>query len=180
MPADALLTLAAAQTQTGSGSGPALDLKTNPSTPRRGLKATVQFSAAANASGANNLYFQIDHSADNVNWFPLAFQIENQGAVQGLNLTTAPQSGELHLSFEGANRFIRLTRTFAGAGTGRNGHFQRGDCRRASLAPPGVRSPFLTQTLLCRRYLLHTGKSRCSRPASALFGAAFVEKANYG
>jgi hypothetical protein len=115
MPVDALLAFGTV-TVTATGSSTALDLRTNPSTPRRGLKATVTYSAAANASGANNVYFQIDHSVDNTNWYPLVFQIENSGAVQGLNLTTAALAGELHLSFEGAARYVRLTRTFVGAG----------------------------------------------------------------
>ncbi len=118
MPLDAMLALAPVTTATASGSHAALDLKTNPSTPRRGLKATVQYSAAANASGSNNVFFQIDHSPDGINWYPLALQIENPAGAgtQGLALTAVAQAGELHLSFEGASRYVRLTRTIQGAG----------------------------------------------------------------
>lgn len=114
MALDALLNLQGLTTKNATFSSAALNLK---GTPRRGLKAKVFYSAAANTSGANNVYFQIDNSQDGVNWFPLAFQLENTGAVQGLPLTTVPIAGELNIPFETSAPFVRLTLNVAGAGT---------------------------------------------------------------
>ena len=114
MALDALLSLQPLTTKNASFSSAALNLK---GTPRRGMKAKVFYSAASNTAGANNFYFQIDNSQDAVNWFPLAFQLENSGAVQGVNLTTTVSSGELNISFETSAPYVRLTLNVAGAGT---------------------------------------------------------------
>ena len=114
MALDALLTLQALTTKNATFSSAAINLK---GTPRRGMKAKVFYSAAANTAGANNFYFQLDNSADGTNWFPLAFQLENSGTVQGVNLTTATVAGELNIPFETSAQYVRLTLNVIGGGT---------------------------------------------------------------
>ena len=114
MALDALLTLQPLTTKNATFSSAAINLK---GTPRRGMKAKVFYSAAANTAGSNNFYFQIDNSSDSVNWYPLAFQLENSGAVQGVNLTTAVLAGELNIPFETSAQYVRLTLNVIGAGT---------------------------------------------------------------
>jgi len=116
MALDALLPLQVLTTKTATFSGAALDLKTG--TPRRGMRAKVFYSAATNASGANNFVFNIDHSPDGTNWYPLAYQLENPTAgTQGLAMTTTAQAGELNIPFFTSSRYVRLTLTGGGAGS---------------------------------------------------------------
>jgi len=81
-------------------------------TPRRGLYWHVDYSAATNATGANSVIFQVDHSPDNSSWYPLAHQEEVPIA-----LSTTAQAGEANIKFETSNPYVRLTSTFAGSGT---------------------------------------------------------------
>ena len=114
MALDFLLTLQPLTTKNASFSSAALNIK---GTPRRGMYAKVFYSAAANTAGSNNFFFQIDNSIDGVNWFPRSFQLENSGTVQGVNLTTAAQAGELNIPFDTSAQYIRLTLNVLGAGT---------------------------------------------------------------
>jgi len=117
MPLDANLVLAPLTTSVATANSAALNLKTG--TPRRGLKAKVFYSAAANASGSNNFVFRLDQSPDGANWYPLCYQLENPAGAgtQGVALTTTPQAGELTISFETSAAYVRLGIVIAGAGT---------------------------------------------------------------
>ena len=122
---DANLLLASNVTSTVTTANTAFNLLTG--TPRRGMVAKVFYSNAANGSGANNVYFSIEQSQDNVNWYPLAFQLENPagGGTSGIALSTTSQGGEAHVHFDISNQqatalqsqYIRLKCNIAGAGT---------------------------------------------------------------
>lgn len=114
MAVDALVAIQASVTKTATFNGPTFDLGTRPPY-HLNLWCRVLYSAASNATGANSVTFDIDGSSDNVNW------IETGGArfADVVNLTTTAQSGELWIPIQGiaGMRYIRLTATFAGAGT---------------------------------------------------------------
>lgn len=112
---DALIALQAQVTKTATFNGAALFLPGG--TPRRGLKARVLYSAASNASGSNTVVFSVDVSYDGGSTWNSDF------LAPAITLSTTVQSGEIAIPFEvsptsvanGVN--IRLTPTFAGAGT---------------------------------------------------------------
>lgn len=110
MATDALLALQASVTKTATFNGAGFGLVTG--TPRRGLFVRVLYSAATNASGANSVTFSVDESADNSTFFQKT--VDNKDVV---NLSTTAQSGEIFLPIETSQPFIRLSATFAGAGT---------------------------------------------------------------
>ncbi len=115
MPTDALLALQASVTKTATFNGAALILPTG--TPRRGLKARVIYSAAANASGSNTVVFSIDVSYDGGSTWNSDF------LAPPITLSTTAQSGEIAIPFEISptsvinGTQIRLTATIAGSGT---------------------------------------------------------------
>ncbi len=117
MPTDALQQLQASVTKTATFNGAALTLPGG--TPRRGLKARVIYSAATNASGSNSVTFSLDVSYDaGSTWLSNLFQ------APAIALSTTAQSGELFIPFDisptsvANGTQIRLSATFAGAGTG--------------------------------------------------------------
>lgn len=111
MAADSLLQLQASVTKTATFNGTGVTLTTG--TPRRGLFARVIYSAATNASGSNSVTFQVDVSPDSGStWY--AKTVDNEHVV---NLTTTAKSGEFHIPFETSDTEVRLTATFAGAGS---------------------------------------------------------------
>ena len=88
----------------------------------RGLFAHVLYSAASNASGANSVTFSLDVSPDGGT---TTYSAEFNAADQIINLSTTAQAGELSIPFslltkglkDGSSPSVRLTATFAGAGT---------------------------------------------------------------
>lgn len=110
MATDALLALQASVTKTATFSGAGLNIPGG--TPRRGLFARVLYSAATNASGSNSVTFQVDESADNSTFFGKT--VDNKDVV---TLSTTAQAGEIFLPIETSQPYIRLTATFAGAGS---------------------------------------------------------------
>lgn len=116
MATDANLVLQASVTKTATFNGAGVTIG---STPRRGLKARVIYSAATNASGSNSVTFSIDATYDGgSNWFNVSTD-----AKDVINLSTTAQAGELFIPFEVsqtalANQCqVRLTCTVAGAGS---------------------------------------------------------------
>lgn len=112
MAVDALVALQASVTKTATFNGATFDLATRP-TPFMHLWCRVLYSAATNASGSNTITFDIDGSTDNSNWL----QIGGARFGDQVTLTTTAQSGEMFIPIDGFVRYIRLTVTFAGAGT---------------------------------------------------------------
>jgi|SRR6185503_5520636 len=110
MATDALLAVQASVTKTATFNGAGVNLPGG--TPRRGFFIRVLYSAATNASGSNSVTFQVDVSADNSTFY--AKTVDNEHVV---NLSTTAQSGELFLPIETSDPYIRLTATFAGAGS---------------------------------------------------------------
>src|SRR5262245_32670988 len=114
MATDALMTVVQASvTKTATFNGASVDLLTRLPTTTH-LAVRVLYSAATNASGSNSVTFTVDGSTDNSNW----------GTISGgrvgdvVNLSTTAQAGEIFLLLEGSYvRYIRLTATFAGAGS---------------------------------------------------------------
>lgn len=106
---DSNLVLAASAAITASANSTAVDLK---GTPRRGLKAQINYSLATNASGSNSFTFSLEHSDDNSTFFAMS-----SGAANIINLSTTAQSGEIHIPFETSKRYVRLVSTLAGAGS---------------------------------------------------------------
>lgn len=115
MPTDALQQLQAPVTKTATFNGAALTLPGG--TPRRGLKARVIYSAAANASGANSVTFGLDVSRDGGSTWNTEFQADP------IALSTTAQAGEIFIPFDispatvASGTQIRLSATFAGAGS---------------------------------------------------------------
>ena len=72
----------------------------------------IPYSAASNATGANAVQFDIQHSSDNVNWYE-----HTSGAYDTINLTVAPQGGEIFIPVLSKLRYKRLVTTISGAGT---------------------------------------------------------------
>jgi hypothetical protein len=110
MATDANLALQASVTKTATFNGTGLNIPTG--TPRRGMKARFLYSAATNASGSNSVTFGIDVSADNSTWYS-----DFIAADQVVNLSTTAQSGEVYLSFETGQPYVRASAVFAGAGS---------------------------------------------------------------
>jgi hypothetical protein len=110
MATDAKLQLQASVTKTATFNGAGVDLSNG--TPRRGLKARVIYSAATNASGSNAVTFSIDHSDDNSTFYALS-----SAASDVINLSTTAAAAEIAIPFETSKRYVRLTATFAGAGS---------------------------------------------------------------
>lgn len=110
MPYDTLSVLQEAVTKTANFNSAAVDLKEG--TPRRGLKARVRYSAAANASGSNTAGWKIQHSDDSSNWYDCA-----GGAAHDLTLSTTAQSGVFFIPFGTGKRYVRLVLTVSGAGS---------------------------------------------------------------
>jgi hypothetical protein len=106
---DSNLVLVASAAITASANSTAIDLK---GTPRRGLKAQIDYSAATNASGSNSFTFSIEHSDDNSTFYALS-----SGASAVVTLSTTAQAGEIHIPFETDKRYVRLVSTLAGAGS---------------------------------------------------------------
>lgn len=106
---DSNLVLAASATITASANSTAVDLK---GTPRRGLKAQINYSAATNASGSNSFTFSLEHSDDNSTFYAMS-----SGAADIINLSTTAQAGEIFIPFETSKRYVRLVSTLAGAGS---------------------------------------------------------------
>lgn len=112
MATDALMALQASVTKTATFNGAALDLATRPPVGLN-LFARVLYSAASNASGANSVTFTIDGSTDNTNWTTIG----GARPSDAVTLSTTAQAGEVFIPIQGFVRYIRLTATFAGAGT---------------------------------------------------------------
>jgi hypothetical protein len=58
----------------------------------RGLYAVIDYSAATNASGANDVVFSIDESSDNSTWYAAA-----SGAENTIALSTTAQAGRIFI-----------------------------------------------------------------------------------
>lgn len=116
MATDALIALQASVTKTATFNGSPIILPGG--TPRRGLVARVVYSAANNASGSNTIVFSVDICYDGgpTTW-------NSDFLAPAITLTTTAQSGELFIPFSISptsvtnGTQIRLTPTFAGAGT---------------------------------------------------------------
>lgn len=106
---DNLLALQASVTKTATFNSTGVQIN---GTPRRGMVARVRYSAATNASGSNSVTYQIDVSDDNLTWYALA--VAND---QVINLSTTAQTGTIHIPFITNKKYVRLTATFAGAGS---------------------------------------------------------------
>ncbi len=121
MPADANLSLQASVTKTATFNGSWVKI---PGLANHGgrLWAHVLYSAATNASGSNSVTFSLDVSPDNGT---TTYAAEFNAADQIINLSTTAQAGEISIPFtlllknvkDGANPAVRLTATFAGAGS---------------------------------------------------------------
>lgn len=112
MATDALVAIQASVTKTATFSGVGFDFGTRPPF-GLSLFVRVLYSAASNASGANSVTFTVDGSNDNVNFTPVG----GGRFTDIVTLSTTPQSGEIFIPVQGFVRFVRLTATFAGAGT---------------------------------------------------------------
>jgi len=115
MAVDALLSLQSSVTKTATFNGAALVLAGG--TPRRGLYARVIYSAAANASGSNNLVFSVDASYDGgTTWY-------SDFSAPAVALSTTTGAGEIAIPFDVSPTSIangvqvRLTATISGSGT---------------------------------------------------------------
>lgn len=110
MASDALVTVQASVTKTGSFNSTALDTKVG--TPAWGEVMRILYSAATNASGSNSVTFSVEHSDDNSTFYTVA-----SGAADIINLSTTAQAGEIYIPFRTKKRYVRLVATFAGAGS---------------------------------------------------------------
>lgn len=110
MATDANLALQASVTKTATFASTGVNIPTG--TPRRGMRARFLYSAATNASGSNSVTFGIDVSADNSTWYS-----DFIAADQVINLSTTAQSGEIYLTFETGQPYIRANCVVAGAGS---------------------------------------------------------------
>jgi hypothetical protein len=116
---DTLLALQASVTKTATFNGTGVSLPfgngINP------LFARVLYSAATNASGSNSVSFTIDYSLDNGSTWAVA------STAPIINLSTTAQAGEISIPVmfptgarvlaTPANALVRLSATFAGAGS---------------------------------------------------------------
>jgi len=112
MATDALVAIQASVTKTATFNGATFDFLSRPPY-HFNLWVRVLYSAATNASGANNVTFTVDGSTDNTNWNTIG------GARVGdqITLSTTAQAGEIFIPVQGFNRYIRLTATVSGAGS---------------------------------------------------------------
>src|SRR5713101_2466375 len=103
MATDALVAVQASVTKTATFNGAAFDLLTRPPY-HFNLWVRVLYSAATNASGANNVTFTVDGSTDNSNWGTIG------GARVGdqITLSTTAQANEIFIPVQGFVRYIRL------------------------------------------------------------------------
>lgn len=101
MPSDALTTLQALVTKTGTFNSTGLDLVTG--TPRRGYKARVIYKNASTSSGAGTAVFRITESSDNSTFTGIS-----QTTESSLVLATTAISGEIFIPFETSKRYVRL------------------------------------------------------------------------
>lgn len=117
MATDALVAIQASVTKTATFSGVGFDLGTRPPFGIN-LWVRVLYSAASNASGSNTVTFTVDGSVDNVNFGTIGGGRPAGGSpTDVVTLTTTAQAGEIFIPVQGFVRYIRLTATFAGAGT---------------------------------------------------------------
>lgn len=112
MATDALIALQASVTKTATFNGAAFDLATRPPLGMN-LWVRVLFSAATNASGSNSVTFTVDGSSNGTNFTPIG----GADYTAIVNLSTTAQSGEIFIPVNGFSRYIRLSATFAGAGS---------------------------------------------------------------
>ncbi|HEX2614013.1 MAG TPA: hypothetical protein VHL10_00850 [Nitrososphaera sp.] len=115
---DALQVFQAQVTKTATFNGAALTLPGG--TPRRGMAARIEYSAAANASGSNTITFSVDVSFDGGStWYS-----DFVAADKAIALSTTAQSGQIRIPFFAKPTSVtngvqvRLTPTFSGAGSG--------------------------------------------------------------
>lgn len=113
MPSDAQLALQASVTKTATFNGSWIDLSNFPPLVNF-IVARVIYSAATNASGSNSVTFSLDVSNDGST---VAGAAEINAADKIINLSTTAQAGEQFMPVLIKNRYIRLTATFAGAGS---------------------------------------------------------------
>ncbi len=113
MPGDANAVLQAGVTKTATFNGAGFDLGSAVGGPRgRSLEVEVLYSAATNASGSNSVTFSVDGSDDNSTFNNIA-----NAADQTVNLSTTVQTGVIYIPVDSIHRYIRVTATFAGAGS---------------------------------------------------------------
>lgn len=116
MPSDTNVALQASVTKTATFNGAALILPGG--TPRRGLVARVEYSAANQASGSGVWTFSIDVCYDGV---PTTWNVDF--VAPPITLTTTAQSGEIFIPFSisptsvANGTQIRLTATLSGSPT---------------------------------------------------------------
>lgn len=113
MPSDLAMQLQASVTKTATFNGAWLDLGNFPALVNY-IVARVIFSAATNASGSNSVTFSLDVSNDGST---VAGAAEINASDQVINLSTTAQAGEVFMPVVIKHRYIRLTATFAGAGS---------------------------------------------------------------
>jgi hypothetical protein len=102
MPADALTVLQSPKvTKTATFNSTGVDLVT--STPRRGLKARIIYSAASTSAGAGSITFRITESSDNSTFTGIY-----QTTEATVTLSTTAVSGEIFIPFETSKRYVRL------------------------------------------------------------------------
>src|SRR5690242_1553083 len=101
MPSDALTVLQASVTKTATFNSTGVDLVT--STPRRGLKARIIYSAASTSSGAGSLTFRITESSDNSTFTGIYQTTEST-----VTLSTTAAAAEIFIPFETSKRYVRL------------------------------------------------------------------------
>lgn len=115
MAVDALLALQASVTKTSTFNGTGLAIPNG--TPRRGLTARVEYSAAAVGSSTGTAIFSIDYSPDaGSTWY------SNLATAETVALSTTNASGEIFIPFvtpldaaNNANAQVRLTVTLTGS-----------------------------------------------------------------
>lgn len=113
MPSDLAMQLQASVTKIATFNGAWLDLGNYPPLINY-IVVRVIYSAATNASGSNSVIWSIDVSDDGSTVKGAA---EVNASDQVLNLSTTAQAGEVFLPLVIKHRYIRLTATFAGAGS---------------------------------------------------------------
>lgn len=114
MATDAQLTMQASTTKTATFNGSWIDLGAGVTRPAK-LAVRVIYSAASNASGANTVIFSLDSSPDNG---VTVYSAVESASDHAINLSTTAQAGEIWIPFATSQRYIRLTVTISGAGSG--------------------------------------------------------------
>lgn len=108
---DALAVLQTEVTKTSTFNGSGYDLLTG--TPRRGLWAQVRYKAAKNSSGDNDVVFSIEHSDNDSDYY-----LHTSGAADTIALSTSEKDGFVYLPINTDKRYVRLTATISGQGSG--------------------------------------------------------------